>query len=60
MFQEVMSHQSFQPNCVSKGFPFFMISKLELFQIGTNHTTLGLSLKRLQDRLFKKLNLDFI
>jgi hypothetical protein len=60
MFQEVMNHQSFQPNCVSKGFTFFMISKLKLFQIGTNHTTLELSLKMLQDRLFKKLNLDFI
>jgi hypothetical protein len=28
MFQEVMIHQSFQPNCVSKSFTFLMISKL--------------------------------
>jgi len=60
MFQEVMIHQSFQPNCASKSFIFLMILKLKLFQIGTNNATLELSLKRLQDRLFKTLNLDFI
>jgi len=45
MFQEVIIHQSFQPNCVQMFFTFLMISKLKLFQIGTNDPTLELSLK---------------
>ncbi len=59
MFQEVMIHQSFEPNCVSKSFTFSMISKLKLFKLGQT-IQLWYFLWRLQDQLFKKLNLDFI
>ncbi len=43
MFQEVMIHQSFEPNCVSKSFTFLMISKLKFIQIETTDTTLELA-----------------